>query len=91
MKLKMNEHIILCATCSVSLEKEDIECCENLALGKMFCKDCIFNKASKLTGFTIEELEKYLILDDVSFKIKMDEIKKKLTNTFKAYGEFERY
>jgi hypothetical protein len=89
--MKQKKDILLCANCSMALDKEDIECCDNLALGKMFCKDCMFNKVSKLTGQSIDELEKYLLLDDETFKIKMDNIKKELSKDFKKYGEFERY
>ena len=91
MKLENNHHIILCATCSISLDKEDIECCDNLALGKMFCKDCMFNKFSKLIGCTIEELEEYLLLDNVKFKKKMDDIKKAFLEEFRNESEFERH
>jgi hypothetical protein len=91
MELKINQHIILCANCSISLDKEDIECCNNLALGKMFCKDCMFNKVNKLTGCSTEELEEYLLLDDETFRIKMDQIKKSFLEEFRKDGEYERY
>jgi hypothetical protein len=89
--MKSKEDIFLCANCSLVLDKEDIECCDNLSLGKMFCKDCLFTKFSKLTGFNIEDLESYLQLDNEKFFNKMEVIKKKLSDTFKQYGEFERY
>jgi hypothetical protein len=57
----------------------------------MLCKSCLFAKFSKLTGFKIEDLESYLQLDDEKFFNKMESIKKKLSDTFKEYGEFERY
>lgn len=89
--MKSKKDIFLCANCSLALDEEDIECCENLSLGKMFCKDCLFSKVSKLTGQSIDDLEKYLLLDDEAFKIKMDNIKKELSKEFKKYGEFERH
>jgi len=89
--MKQKKDILLCADCSMALDKEDIECCDNLALGKMFCKDCMFNKVSKLTGCSTEELEKYLLLDDDKFKIKMDDIKKNFLESFRKDGEFERH
>ena len=81
----------LCAKCSVSLNSYDIECCNNLSLGKLFCSACLFNKFSKLTGFTIKELEKYLLLDDNQFMNKMNMIKENVLKEFKKEGEFERY
>jgi hypothetical protein len=57
----------------------------------MLCKSCLFAKFSKLTGFKIEDLESYLQLDDEKFFNKMEVIKKKLSDTFKQYGEFERH
>jgi hypothetical protein len=57
----------------------------------MLCKSCLFAKFSKLTGFKIEDLESYLQLDDKKFFNKMEVIKKKLSDTFKQYGEFERH
>jgi hypothetical protein len=57
----------------------------------MLCKSCLFAKFSKLTGFNIEDLESYLQLDNEKFFNKMEIIKKKLSDTFKQYGEFERH
>jgi hypothetical protein len=87
--VKKNNYI--CNHCFALLDKEDIECCINLALGKMLCKDCLFNTFSKLTGFSIKDLEGYLQLDDEKFLNKMEVIKKKLLDTFKEYGEFEKH
>jgi hypothetical protein len=91
MKIRIKKHIALCSACSMSLDKDDIDCCDSLALGKMFCKHCMFNKVSKLAGGSIEELEQYLLLDDEVFKIKMDSIKKKLLKEYRKEGEFEKY
>jgi hypothetical protein len=87
----MEKNHYVCNYCSVLLDKEDVDCCTNLALGKMLCKSCLFAKFSKLAGFNIEDLESYLQLDDEKFFNKMEVIKKKLSDTFKQYGEFERH
>ena len=81
----------LCAECSISLNRDDIECCNNISLGKLFCSECLFNKFSKLTGFTVEELEKYTLLNDEQFIEKMNIIKENILKEFKKDGEFERY
>lgn len=78
--------MILCANCSMSLDKEDIECCDNLSIGKIFCKDCLFSKVSKLTGFSTKELEEYLLLDNEAFRIKMDHIKRLFLEEFRKEG-----
>ena len=87
--MKKNHYV--CNYCFVLLDKEDVDCCTNLALGKMLCKNCLFTRFSKLTGFNIKDLESYLQLDDEKFFNKMESIKKKLSDTFKEYGEFERH
>ena len=87
----MKKSHYVCNYCFVLLDKEDVDCCTSLALGKMLCKSCLFSKFSKLTGFHIEDLESYLQLDDEKFFNKMESIKKKLSDTFKQYGEFERH
>jgi hypothetical protein len=87
----IKKHIALCSICSITLDEEDIDCCESLALGKMFCKDCMFNKVSKLAGGSTADLEQYLLLDDEVFKMKMDSIKKELLKEFRKEGKFERY
>jgi len=84
-------NVFLCANCSVTLNQEDIECCRNISLGKLFCKDCLFNTFNKLTGFTTEDLEKYLLLDDEQFIKKMNIIKENVLKEFMKEGEFERY
>ena len=81
----------LCAECSISLNRDDIECCNNISLGKLFCSECLFNKFSKLTGFTVEELEKYTLQNDEQFIEKMNIIKENILKEFKKDGEFERY
>ena len=81
----------LCANCSISLNTDDIECCNNLSLGKLFCSECLFYTFNKLTGFTTEELQKYLLLDDGQFIEKMNIIKENLSKEFKKEGEWERY
>jgi hypothetical protein len=81
----------LCANCSISLNSDDIECCNNLSLGKLFCSECLFNAFNKLTGFTTEELQKYLLLDDGQFIEKMNIIKENLSKEFKKEGEWERH
>ena len=81
----------LCAECSISLNRDDIECCNNISLGKLFCSECLFNKFSKLTGFTVEELEKYTLLNDEQFVEKMNIIKENILKEFKKDDEFERY
>ncbi len=81
----------LCAKCSISLNSNYIECCNNLSLGKLFCSDCLFYKFSKLSGFTTQELQKYLLLNDEQFLEKMNVIKENVLKEFKKEGEFERY
>jgi hypothetical protein len=51
----------------------------------------LFNTFNKLTGFTTEELQKYLLLDDEQFIEKMTIIKENLSKEFKKEGEWERY
>jgi hypothetical protein len=75
----------------MSLNSNDIECCNNLSLGKLFCSECLFNKFSKMSGFRIEELQKYLLLDHEQFINKMNIIKENVLKEFKKEGEFERY
>ena len=91
MKKKSDNNIFLCANCSMSLNSNDIECCNNLSLGKLFCSECLFNKFSKMSGFRIEELQKYLLLDHEQFINKMNIIKENVLKEFKKEGEFERY
>jgi hypothetical protein len=91
MKLKIKKDIIVCSNCLLFLDKEDVNCCESLALEKMFCKECMFVKVKKLRGFSTQELEKYLLLDNEKFKIKMDKIKKMLLEAFRKDSEYEKY
>ncbi len=91
MNKKSDNNKFLCANCSISLNNDDIECCNSLSLGKLFCSECLFNKFSKLSGFTIEELQKYLLLNDEQFINKMNIIKENVLKEFKKEGEFERY
>ena len=80
----------LCANCSISLNTDDIECCNNLSLGKLFCSECLFNTFNKLTGFTTEELQKYLLLDDEQFIEKMTIIKENLSKEFKKSSNYKQ-
>tara|TARA_B100001057_G_scaffold399767_1_gene410758 strand:+ start:54 stop:299 length:246 start_codon:yes stop_codon:yes gene_type:complete len=33
----------ICSNCNIELENEDLEACELVAVGKLYCQDCLLN------------------------------------------------
>jgi|MDTC01.1.fsa_nt_gb hypothetical protein len=42
----------ICSNCNIELSKEDLEACELVAVGKLYCQDCLLN------------VEKHLFVDN---------------------------
>jgi hypothetical protein len=48
--------IFLCSECAIKLTKEDLNACEEVPIGKLYCTDCLDNQIKKFEDKMIDDL-----------------------------------
>ena len=58
----------ICSSCNVELTKDDLDACEVVSIGKLYCEDCLLNKEREifvddkgLLTHTWDKYEKFVI------------------------------
>ncbi len=72
----------ICSSCNIELTKDDLDACEVVAIGKLYCEDCLLNKEreifvddkgllthtwDKYERFVIDRWKKRIMEDDLSY------------------------
>ena len=72
----------ICSNCNIELSKEDLEACELVAVGKLYCQDCLLNVCrdifvddkgllthtwDKYERFVIDSWKQTIMEDDLSY------------------------
>ena len=72
----------ICSNCNIELENEDLEACELVAVGKLYCQDCLLNVCrdifvddkgllthtwDKYERFVIDSWKQTIMEDDLSY------------------------
>ena len=71
----------ICSNCNIELSKEDLEACELVAVGKLYCQDCLLN------------VEKHLFVDNKGLLNHTWDIYEKfiISNLVKSYEDDEEF
>ena len=58
----------ICSNCNIELTEDDLEACEIVSIGKLYCQDCLLNKEREifvdnkgLLTHTWDKYEKFVI------------------------------
>ncbi len=72
----------ICSNCNIELTEDDLEACEIVSIGKLYCQDCLLNKEreifvdnkgllthtwDKYEKFVINNWKKRIMEDDLSY------------------------
>ena len=72
----------ICSNCNIELTEDDLEACEIVSIGKLYCQDCLLNKEREIfvdnkgllthtwdkhERFVINSWKKRIMEDDLSY------------------------
>ena len=71
----------ICSSCNIELTKDDLDACEVVAIGKLYCEDCLLNKEREIfvddKGLLTHTWDKYerFVIDRWKRRIMKDDLK----------------
>ncbi len=71
----------ICSNCNIELTEDDLNACEVVAIGKLYCEDCLLNKEREIfvdeKGLLTHTWDKYerFVIDRWKRRIMKDDLK----------------
>ena len=71
----------ICSNCNIELTKDDLDACEVVSIGKLYCEDCLLNKEREIfvdeKGLLTHTWDKYerFVIDRWKRRIMEDDLK----------------
>ena len=71
----------ICSNCNIELTKDDLDACEVVSIGKLYCEDCLLNKERGIfvddKGLLTHTWDKYerFVIDRWKRRIMEDDLK----------------